>query len=185
MDKQLETVYAELVKLAAKAGAESALEKIRCEKEKEQKRREDKRKRNTKLLLQHYREFKEYARNAIYSAEQSEDVVDILDLMWSRNNRGEQIVESIKKSAIRTKIIMTHIDGMLGVYETLSNGSGNKVEQRRYKALYDYYIAEERKSIEDIAGENFIDARQVYYDLDFAVDKMGKLIFGIDGLLDK
>lgn len=173
----------ELIKAAAKAGAEAALATLEKERQKEDRNKRDKRLKNTKLLLSNYRNFKEYSINAIYSAEQSEDIVDILDLMWDPNNRSDQIVESIKKSAIRTKIIMSHIEGMLNTYSELCERSKNPTDKRKYNVLFDRYFSDEQYTVDEIAKKYSIDPRTVYLDIDAAVNVMAVLIFGVDCIL--
>ena len=170
----------ELIKAAAKAGAEAALATLEKERQKESRNRRDKRLKNTKLLLSNYRNFKEYSINAIYAAEQAEDIIEILDLMWDPNNRSEQIVESIKKSAVRTKIIMTHIEGMLNTYREICEKSKNPTDMRKYKVLYDRFISDEPHTIDEIAQKHSIEPRTVYLDIDAAVNVMAVLIFGVD-----
>ena len=170
----------EIIRQAAKAGAEAALATLEKERQKESRNRRDKRLKNTKLLLSNYRNFKEYSINAIYAAEQAEDIIDLLDLMWDPNNRSEQIVESIKKSAVRTKIIMTHIEGMLNTYRDICEKSKNPTDMRKYEVLYDRYISDEQYTINEIAEKHNIEPRTVYLDIDAAVNVMAVLIFGVD-----
>lgn len=183
MSEEKDYMQEELIKAAAKAGAEAALIAFEKEKQKERRNRIDKRLKNTKLLLSNYRNFKEYSINAIYSAEQAEDIIDILDLMWDPNNRSAQVVESIKKSAIRTKIIMTHIEGMLNTYREICEKSRNPTDMRKYQVLYERYISDEQYTIDDIAKIHSIEPRTVYLDLDSAINVMAVLIFGVDCIL--
>lgn len=161
------------------------METLEKERIKENKTRRDRMLRNTKMLLSNYRKFKEYSENAVYSAEQAEDIIDILDLMWDPNNRSQQIVESIKKSAIRTKIIMTHIDGMLDTYARICSGSKNQTDQRKYDVMWCRYISDEEYTMNEIAARFNIDVRTAYLDLDAATDVMAVLIFGVDCILGK
>ena len=173
----------EIIKIAAKAGADAAIAKIELARGKESKEWHDRRLRNADLLILNYRDFKECAANAIYDAEQSDEVVNILDLMWDPHYRSEQIIESIKSTAIRTKIIVTHIEGMISVYRTISFGAKNPVEKRRYETLYDYYIADVPLSISEIAIKQDVVPRTVYDDLKAASKRMATLLFGVDAIL--
>lgn len=58
----------EIIRIAAKAGAEAAIQKEAEKKKELEKKKHSKRLRNTKLLLEHYREFKAYSANAVYNA---------------------------------------------------------------------------------------------------------------------
>ena len=174
----------ELVKVAAETGAKAAMEQMDKERQKAQKSRANRRLHNTKLLLRNYRMFSEHISNSIFEEvpAESENAIDILDLMCERPNKEELYVESIKRSVTRTRIIMAHVDEMLSIYGTYCNMSARPEEQRRYRVLYAMYIAPAAATIDEIAAEEGIDKRTVYKDIDAAVEKLSALIFGIDGL---
>lgn len=171
-----------LVKIAAEAGAKAAMETLEKEKQKARKSRHDRRLRNTKLLLRNFRMFREHCKNAVFEVSQlDENAIDILDLMWNRST-SENFVESIKKSAQRTAIIMKHITDMLDLYEAYCFRSGKPEEARRYRVIEALYIADEPLTPAQIAETEGIDVRTVYKDVDAAAEKLSALIFGIDGL---
>jgi len=183
MSREKNLSQEEIIKIAAKTGADAALVKFEQQRKQEDRHWSDRRFRNTKMLLSNYRDFKEYSLNAIYDAEQSDECVDIMDMMWGPHNRAEQIVESIKRSAVRTKIIMTHIEGMLSTYSYITLNTKNPAERRRYDVLYDRYISEEQITIDEIALKYSIEPRTVYMDIEAAIERMSRLIFGIDYIL--
>lgn len=171
----------EIIKLAAAEGARAALDKYKQEQQKELLKINDKRLHNIRMLLENYRDFKQCSENATYNVEQAEDSIDFLDLMWDPYNRSDLEVESIKVSAVKTTIMVAHIDGMLKTLEKLS--SHNEMDMRKYNILFDRYIADVPLSINKIAKKYNIERRTVYYDIDTAVARMAKLIFGIDYVL--
>ena len=172
-----------IIILAAEAGAKAALETLERERLKEHKGRNDKRLRNTKLLLKNYRIFQKHCSNAVYSASQiDESAIDILDLMWDPNHSHDAMVTSIKRSAMRTSIILGHINEMLKIYEVLCATSDKAEDARRYRVLHAMYIQEIPSATDKIAKDENIDARTVYKDIDAACDKMSALIFGVDWL---
>lgn len=171
----------EIIKLAAAEGAKAALDKYEQEQQKELSKINDKRLHNIRMLLENYRDFKQCSENATYNVEQAEDSIDFLDLMWDPYNRSDLEVESIKVSAVKTTIMVAHIDGMLKTLEKLS--SHNEMDMRKYNILFDRYIADVPLSINKIAKKYNIERRTVYYDIDTAVARMAKLIFGIDYVL--
>lgn len=134
----------EIVKVAAKAGADAAMEHFKAEKLKEKRNRKDRRLHNTKLLIRHYRTFKEYVNNAVFESEESnEDALGAIEeLMWEPRVTSDMIVESIKRSAARTQIIINHIDGMINVYQDMCQKSNSEMKIRRSKVLYDMYISD-------------------------------------------
>lgn len=167
--------------IAGKAGAKAAVEAIAKERQRERESRYDRRRGNTKLLLQNYRMFKEHCSRAVFDASQlDENAIDILDLMWGRD--GKNFVESIKKSAQRTQIILRHIDEMLDAYAGLCRLSGREEEMRRMRSVFAYYIDNPGLSIDEISEHENVNTSTVYRDIAIATEKLTGLIFGLDGL---
>lgn len=73
---------------AAAVAAERAVEMYQKQAAEEEKAKFDKRYRNTKLLLEHYRDFSDYGEKAIYRIyeELDEDIIDIIELMEGRKS---------------------------------------------------------------------------------------------------
>lgn len=179
----IEAIIRETAKLAALESARAVL------KEQAQKAagRADRRLHNTKLLLKNYRMFKKHCTGAVYTDEsgehdgsEEETALELLDMMLQRNNAIT--VESIRNSCRRTKIMIRHIDAMLGLYETYCAQSDNEALKRGLRIIKAMYIDETAKPVEQIAMQKNVSARQVYRDHDAAVDKISMLMFGIDGL---
>ena len=169
---------------SAEIGARMALEKIEKEKKKAQKQMNDKRLHNTKLLLKNYKMLKMNAENSIFGQSQmKESAADILCNMMSLYDDGV-IVDSIKRSATRTAIIVAHIEEMLKLYKVYCD-RGNEIEKRRYKVLYDTYISDKALSVQDIAKLQKMSKESVYSDLKISIKRLTALIFGIDSLNSK
>lgn len=174
-----------IIKMAAEAGAKAALETMEKERAKATKGRHDKRLRNTKMLLKNYRSFKVHCDSAVYNVSQmDENAIDILDLMWDPHNRNGMTVESIKRSATRTSIIMDHIDEMLKIYRTICDQSEKAEDKRRCRVIHAMYISDVIMSADRIAEMECIDTRTVYKDIDVACEKISALVFGVDWLSD-
>ena len=84
--------------------------------------------------------------------------------MLQRNNAIT--VESIRNSCRRTKIMIRHIDAMLGLYETYCAQSDNEALKRGLRIIKAMYIDETAKPVEQIAMQENVSARQVYRDHD-------------------
>ena len=130
---------------------------------------------------------KKHCTGAVYTDEagehdgrEEETALELLDMMLQRNNAIT--VESIRSSCRRTKIMIRHIDAMLGLYETYCNQGDNEALKRGLRIIKAMYIDENTKSVEQIAAQENVSARQVYRDHDAAVDKISMLMFGIDAL---
>lgn len=176
---QLKDIYEK----AAAIGANEALKTFRQEQKKEYSRRADRRLRNTKLLLRNYHMLKEHAENSVFGRTQMEEsALDILESMMSMYD-NEVIIESIRRSATRTAVIVSHIETMLGLYAAYCDKSPNRdIEMRRYEVLWDMYMAEDTLSAKEVAEKQHVSKDTVYTDIKMATEKLTALIFGVDGL---
>lgn len=177
--EQLQQLHSE----AAEIGAREALKAFEQERKKAHEHRTDRRLRNTKLLLRNYRMLKEHAENSVFGREQMEESAqDILESMMDMYDNS-LIIESIKRSATRTAIMVSHVDAMIGIYASYCERSPNReIETRRYEVLKDLYLAEEPLSVKEIAEKQNISTRNVYEDIKIATERLSALIFGVDGL---
>lgn len=175
--------FREVYETAAKIGAEKALDTFNKEWEEERKHRRKRKLRNTELLLRNYHMLKENAENSVFGRSQMEEsAADILEEMMSLYN-DEVIVESIKNSATRTAIIMSHVDTMISLYHTYCERAENSdIEMRRYDVLWDRYLADEPLNVESISKKHHMTKQNVYADLKIATERLTALIFGVDGL---
>lgn len=178
-DEQLRNIYEK----AAAVGAKEALKTLEQERKKEQKKKVDRRLRNTKLLLRNYHMLKEHTENSVFGRTQMEEsAADILESMMSMYN-NEVIIESIKRSATRTAIIVSHIEVMFELYHSYcEHTSSSEIDLRRYEVAWDMYIAEKTLSVKEIAVKQNISTRNVYEDIKVAIERLSALIFGVDGL---
>lgn len=176
---QLKDIYEK----AAAIGANEALKTFKQEQKKEYSRRADRRLRNTKLLLRNYHMLKEHAENSVFGRTQMEEsAIDILESMMSMYD-NEVIIESIKRSATRTAVIVSHIETMFGLYAAYCDKSPNRdIEMRRYEVLWDMYMAEDTLSAKEAAEKQHVSKDTVYTDIRMATEKLTALIFGVDGL---
>ena len=177
--EQLKDIYEK----SAAIGAKEALKTFEQERKKEYSGRADRRLRNTKLLLRNYHMLKEHAESSVFGrAQMEESALDILESMMSMYN-NEVIIESIKRSATRTAIIIAHIETMFGLYEAYCNKAPNReIEMRRYEVIWDMYMADRTLSAKEIAEKQHMSRDNVYADLRVAIERLTALIFGVDGL---
>lgn len=173
----------EIYEKAAAIGAKEALKTFEQERKKEYSGRADRRLRNTKLLLRNYHMLKEHAENSVFGRTQMEEsALDILESMMSMYD-NEVIIESIKRSATRTAVIVSHIETMFELYYAYCEKSLNReIDMRRYAVVWDMYMDDDELSVKEIAKKQNISVRNVYSDLKIAIEKITALIFGVDGL---
>ena len=63
---------------------------------------------------------------------EDDDVNEILNLMSEWAKEEDTTIESIKKSAAKTKLIMDHVDEMLRIYKAACERSKKPEDMRRY-----------------------------------------------------
>ena len=147
-------------------------------------KRHDKKRANIKLTLRRYREIVEYVEKAVYDASQLDNDLTLQDLLELMNgDRRETFrVESIRESAAQARIMVDHMNKMIESYRLSCESSGKTEEKRRYRVLYSMYIAQERKTPEEIAQDEFVDKSTVYRDIEVATERLAVLFFGVYGL---
>lgn len=175
----------EIVKLAAKEGAEAGIAAFKKAYGFELSAANDRRLRNTELLLDNYRAFRAASANAVYRAEDCETLDMIIrDLMLP--GRAESVtVQSIKKSAARTVVIVQHIEQMLALYKNYCMTSGKDEDRRRWRVVEGLYISENPQCADELARQEHCDVTQIYRDRKNAIGKIAVYMFGIDFVANK
>lgn len=158
------------------------------QKQAEMKEKHDRRLRSTKLLLENYRNFASYNKNAVSNLYKAlkidEDIYEVLAMMEGRERVSSDVkIDSIEKGVLRTKIMMAHVDAMLEIYKRNCENSQYPEEMRRYRVIEGFYLSDDEKNAEQIAEEECCDIATVYRDRKNAITKLTALIFGIDGML--
>lgn len=164
--------------LVAEASKVAILEYNKVQRE-ELMQKENKRLYNSKVLLLNYRRLNLYRKAKQGRIYQEGEVVGdpFTDLDFEYIE-----IDSITNSAKKTLSLMSFIDIMLHVYELECCHSAEDEAKRRYKTLYHFYIAEEKKTYAQIAEILHVSERTSKRDLQEAVQSMSVLFFGVDGL---
>ena len=177
-----ELEFERMMKEAAKIGATTAIEKLGEEKAKHKREMGKRKLHNTELLMRNYRVLKVHTDNSVFDAAHlNESAADILINMMSLKDDG-MVVESIKRSAERTAIMMAHIDAMLDLFKQLCERSCNELQMRKYDVLYQLYIAGTNMTVKQLAEHYNISKESVYADKNSAIRQLSALLFGIDAL---
>lgn len=171
----------EIIALASKCGAEAAMKRLADERKAMRKDAEKARLRNIKCLMRNYRDLKDSVANAVYEAESSEKVLDILQDLMMPGRNPNLTIESIKRSAVRTAILMEHVDAELEAFRYKCSRSQNPKVARQWDVVYWRHIADEPKTVDELAVDLNCDKRTVYYDLDAAYETLAVFMFGADG----
>lgn len=170
----------EIIKMGTDIGIKAGMDFIAAEKAARRSQRHDRRLRNTRLLLREYKNLLCHCQEAKFQTKSiSGNAINILDQLDEEQNDDELYIESIKKSAERTKIIIAHIKNILAVYRHICQKTG---DERNYSIIHYMYLSKNTYPVEKIAELLLTDRRTVYRDLEKAVAQLTTLMFGIDGL---
>ena len=172
------------LKTICQTAASEGVKAYREEHEKAIRERQSRVLNSAKTLIVNYRRFKNMCEASVYDKDTTKeiDLKEILELMSGRFRNTEIEVLSIKEKVARTKMIMEHVDTMLGVYRKQCAASPDPEEARRYRVINALYLDEEPKSVRDVSEEEAITVSTVYRDCDKAFRKLAVLFFGIDGV---
>lgn len=193
MSVELTPEIMEIISRTAEDTAKKVYAKLCVAKEKERESLFNTRLYNVRILLDHYRLFKEHAEESVFELtsidEQQLTAIEILDAMIQLPvDKGEIAVESIRNSAIRTHIVVEHIETMLGIYEVYCEKSLKPEDLRRWDVINTLYIKDIPQGMtktdiyNELADKYYVSDRQIRMDVDNAVIKLTALIFGIDGV---
>lgn len=181
--------YEQALRIAAEVGASTALKHFEERQSQEAKELWDKRLRNTKLLLKNYRLFKSHVANAVYSEEMADEVeetpLQVLRELMMPGKSGNVFVESIRRSAARTRITVAHIDNILRCFEAYCLAAAGGEDLRRLDVVKSLYISENKKSAAELAAAYNVVERTIYKDVDAACEIIAPMMFGIDGVRPK
>ncbi len=170
----------EMIRRSALIAAYVAMGGAEKEKERWMKERKDRRLHNTRLLLKHYRDFKEHCKQGVYDSRMVESDTDImLSLMSVKDD--SVFLNSVTTSILKTRTLIEHMDSMLSVYKSIAKSEG-EVESRRYKIICETYISPKKKTTKELADEMKVTVRTIQTDLKAAEEKLSVLFFGADGI---
>lgn len=183
-NKKEEALTPGMVKAVIALAVSEGIKAYHKEADTQQKLAMSKKLRNTKLLLKNFLELEAHSENSVFELSQVQDdeVYDILEMMSGRCSETDMQVESIKKSAGRTRLIVEHVREMLRLYEISCERSNKPEDKRRYRTIERMYLLKTPCSAQDIADTEGIDISTVYKDLNEGMRRLTALIFGVDGL---
>ena len=173
-----------MVKAVIELAVQEGIKAYKKEAETQRKMAMDKRLRNTKLLLKNFRELRAHSDNAVFELAKVNDdeLFDILELMTQDTSDLDMQVESIKKSAGRTRLIVEHVQEMLRLYQLSCDRSDKPEDKRRYRTIERLYLLDDPWTPQQISDNEGIDLSTVYKDTNEGVRRLTALIFGVDGL---
>ncbi|WP_236860190.1 hypothetical protein [Candidatus Formimonas warabiya] len=162
----------------AKAAAREAL---KLQRDEERQRIRKNRFHNTELLLKNYMSLMDHYENAQDKA--SEELLESLGC--DDMDPDDVIIQSIKRSRVRTRIMINHIETYM---EVLRFRLKSRSQEEKYEVIYRLYLDRARRDIswgekvQIIAEELHCSTDSVRRWKNEMVDELSILLFGIDGL---
>ena len=172
-----------LLKAISEAAAQKGVEAYRKEVESQKAAAKDRRYHDTRLLLERYKGLEGHSKEAVQSASQVEDDLDLeelVDMMKGYDERYEATVPSVMKSAAYTRTLVHHVRRMLDFYKRCCEVSQKPEDARRYRVIYFSYLAEpeEQLTFQQIAEQEMVDISTIYKDHKLALRQLSALFFG-------
>lgn len=189
VDPRILDVIDKAVEIGVSKGVKSAMIEYDKIQKNKKKIRYDKRLKNTKVLLENYKEFIEHCENAVFELKKDmEEAINtesnfiiLFDEIYDMED-NKTIVKSILKSKTRTIIIVNHIEKCIEFYKYKALSSNNEEFKRRVNVIQMLYLDEINKTYSEIAETLHISTKTVNRDRIKATKELAPLFFGVDGI---
>lgn len=189
VDPRILDVIDKAVEIGVSKGVKSAMIEYDKIQKNKKKIRYDKRLKNTKVLLENYKEFIEHCENAVFELKKDmeeainteSNFITLFDEIYDMED-NKTIVKSILKSKTRTIIIVNHIEKCIEFYKYKALSSNNEEFKRRVNVIQMLYLDEINKTYSEIAEILHISTKTVNRDRIKATKELAPLFFGVDGI---
>lgn len=164
---------------------EAALEALREFRKEEKEKTRKGRLRNTRLLMDNYLNFIEHYENIRESALEAIEDIEERELNFDDAVMGDIIIESIKRTKLRTRVMIRHIETVTSMLKADMEAKG---EPEKYQAIELLYMDECKKDLKfnervSVTAEqlNCHEATVRRWNNEM-IDKLAIKLFGVDGL---
>ena len=169
-----------MMEKAALVGAQVAADALKAAYTEMDLEKKNRRLHNTRLLLNHYQEFKAHCTEASFESRHMVSEDEFITHLMQQRDDG-MVLESIRRTVERTGMIVAHIDRMVSVFKSFCDRGGQR-EKRQYEVLRAYYLSPEKMTVQQLSEMYSVSRRAIYKDLRSGEEKLAVLIFGMDGL---
>lgn len=164
---------------------EAALEALREFRKEEKEKVRKGRLRNTRLIMDNYLTFVEHYENIRESAREAIEDIEERELNFDDAEMGDIIIESIKRTKLRTRVMIRHIETVTSMLKADMEAKG---EPEKYQVIELLYMDECKKDLKfndkvSIVAEqlNCHEATVRRWNNEM-IDKLAIKLFGVDGL---
>lgn len=160
----------------------AAIEALKLQKDDERKRIRKNRFHNTELLLNNYLSLVESYENAV---DKASGVVEIAEIYSEDIDLNDIIIQSIRRSKIRTKVMINQIDTSFDILRVKMTSKGQPEKLEVIKKLYldpEHINIQWSDRIQLVAAEIPCGESSVRRWRNEMIDELSVLLFGVDGL---
>ncbi len=164
---------------------EAALEALREFRKEEKEKVRKGRLRNTRLLMDNYLNFVEHYENIRESAKEAIEDIEERELNFDDAVMGDIIIQSIKRTKLRTRVMIRHIEAVTSMLKADMEAKG---EPEKYQVIELLYMDECKKDMKfnekiSVTAEqlNCHEATVRRWNNEM-IDKLAIKLFGVDGL---
>lgn len=164
---------------------ESALEALREFRKEEKEKVRKGRLRNTRLLMDNYLNLIEHYKNIRESALEAVEDIEAREINFDDAEMGDIIIASIKRTKVRTRVMIRHIETVVSFLKTDMEARG---ELEKYQVVEYLYMDECKKDMKfnekvDLTAEQLnCHVATVRRWNNEMIDKLAIKLFGVDGL---
>lgn len=161
----------------------AAIEALKLQKNEERQRIRKNRFHNTELLLNNYLGLQEHFRSAIDTASDIQEIEE--SLSFDSLELDDIIIQSIRRSKIRTRIMVSQIDTSLEIIRLKMTAKG---QPEKYEVIQKLYLDSEKITVQwtdrikMVAAEIPCGEMSVRRWRNEMIDELSILLFGVDGL---
>lgn len=171
----------EQLRAITEAAAQVAIEVYHKEHERDKEECKDRRLYNTRLLMEKYKGMVVYCQEAVHTANQIDDDDELQAIVAAMSIGRDSYtlsIDSIREQAGKTRLILDHVDKMLDFYHFRCSSSGKTEVMRKWEVVNYLYLAEENKTVQELAQMYYVDERTIYRYNRAALQDISALLFG-------
>lgn len=175
----------ELLNAVAEIASNTAIAYYKDEMAKAEKQKKANRIKETKRQLDAYRKIKKQLESEKeFTAEEKaeyrwEFVKDLMGSAKGYETKSERIIKDEEKKRQENMYAIYRIENAINLYREECEMSSSEEDRRRYREVYDTYIADVPLSVPELAERENISEKTVYRDLGIAHQILAIYLFGI------
>lgn len=138
----------------------------------------------TRHLLKNYRRLKDSIENAVDNTLQLIDDTEYQRLMEREESVQNQQVRSLAIQTAANRVLWVRLNTALDSFKVICERDSDARIRRQYTLIYEHYLCEEKKPIEQILSSNHIEKSAFYSCLNDGLKTLSLILFGAENVTD-